>query len=94
MSQKKEQKTAEKPTAGPLRKHRTRTEKIDDFKKHISDLRKAEREERQRARDEKLLAIGKAVYEKAGKPKNIYGLQQFVESEEFKVDFKKTEIEI
>ena len=67
MSQKKEQKTAEKPTAGPLRKHRTRTEKIDDLKKQISDLRKAEREERQRARDEKLLAIGKAVYEKSRK---------------------------
>ncbi|HFI3629654.1 TPA: hypothetical protein ACGP6G_004806, partial [Escherichia coli] len=61
---KKEQKTAEKSVAGPLRKHRTRTEKIDDLKKQISDLRKA------------------------GKPKNIYGLQQFVESEEFKVDFK------
>ena len=88
MSQKKEQKTAEKSVAGPLRKHRTRTEKIDDLKKQISDLRKAEREERQKAREEKLLAIGKAVYEKAGKPKNIYGLQQFVESEEFKVDFK------
>lgn len=89
MSQKKEQKTAEKPAAGPLRKHRSRTEKIDDLKKQISDLRKAEREERQRARNEILLAIGKAVYEKAGKPKNIYGLQQYVESEEFKVDFKK-----
>jgi len=88
MSQKKEKKTAEKPTAGPLRKHRTRTEKIDDLKKQISDLRKAEREERQRARDEKLIILAKAVYEKAGKPKNIYGLQQFVESEEFKVDFK------
>lgn len=62
---KKEQKTAEKSVAGPLRKHRTRTEKIDDLKKQISDLRKAEREERQKARDEKLLAIGKAVYEKA-----------------------------
>lgn len=33
MSQKKEQKTAEKSVAGPLRKHRTRTEKIDDLKK-------------------------------------------------------------
>ena len=88
MSQKKEQKTAEKSVAGPLRIHRTRTEKIDDLKKQISDLRKAEREERQRARNEILLAVGKAVYEKAGKPKNIYGLQQFVESEEFKVDFK------
>ena len=63
MSQKKEQKTAEKSVAGPLRKHRTRTEKIDDLKKQISDLRKAEREERQKARDEKLLAIGKAVYD-------------------------------
>ena len=40
MSQKKEQKTAEKSVAGPLRKHRTRTEKIDDLKKQISDLRK------------------------------------------------------
>jgi hypothetical protein len=66
MSQKKEQKTAEKPSAGPLRKHRTRAEKIDDLKKQISELRKAEREERQKARDEKLLAIGKAVYEKQG----------------------------
>ena len=88
MSQKKVQKEEEKPSAGPLRKHRSRAEKIDDLKKQISDLRKAEREERQRARDEILLAVGKAVYEKAGKPKNIYGLQQFVESEEFKVDFK------
>ncbi len=88
MSQKKVQKEEEKPASGPLRKHRSRTEKIDDLKKQISDLRKAEREERQRARDEILLAVGKAVYEKAGKPKNIYGLQQYVESEEFKVDFK------
>lgn len=88
MTKKVEPKTEEKPTAGPLRKHRSRTEKIDDLKKQISDLRKAEREERQKMRDEKLLAIGKAVYEKAGKPKNIYGLQKYVESEEFKVDFK------
>ena len=33
MSQKKVQKEEEKPTAGPLRKHRTRAEKIDDLKK-------------------------------------------------------------
>jgi hypothetical protein len=88
MTKKIEQKPEEKTAAGPLRKHRSRTEKIDDLKKQISDLRKAEREERQKMRDEKLLAIGKAVYEKAGKPKNIYGLQKYVESEEFKVDFK------
>ena len=39
-------------------------------------------------RDVKLLASGKAVYEKAGKPKNIYGLKKDVELDEFKVDFK------
>lgn len=89
MSQKKEQKPEEKPTAGPVRKHRTRTEKIDDLKKQISDLRKAEREERQRAREEKLLSIGKAIYEKAGKPKNIDSLLQYVESEDFKISLKK-----
>ena len=88
MSQKKEQKTAEKPTAGPLRKHRSRAEKIDDLKKQISELRKAEREERQKARDEKLLAIGKAVYEKAGKPKDIEALIDFVKSEDFKIEYK------
>ncbi|EBC9433954.1 hypothetical protein CEU02_25580 [Salmonella enterica subsp. enterica serovar Infantis] len=88
MSQKKEQKTAEKPVAGPLRKHRTRTEKIDDLKKQISDLRKAEREERQRARNEILLAVGKAVYEKAGKPKDIDALIEFVKSEDFKIEYK------
>ena len=31
MSQKKVQKEEEKPPAGPLRKHRSRTEKIDDL---------------------------------------------------------------
>ena len=88
MSQKKEQKTAEKPVAGPLRKHRTRTEKIDDLKKQISDLRKAEREERQRARDEKLIILAKAVYEKVGKPKDIDALIEFVKSEDFKIEYK------
>lgn len=88
MSQKKEQKTAEKPVAGPLRKHRTRTEKIDDLKKQISELRKAEREERQRARDEKLIILAKAVYEKAGKPKDIEALIEFVKSEDFKIEYK------
>lgn len=88
MTQKKEQKTEEKPTAGPLRKHRSRTEKIDDLKKQISDLRKAEREERQKFRDEILLSIGKAVFEKAGKPKDVYSLQKFVESEDFKIEYK------
>ena len=88
MSQKKEQKTAEKPVAGPLRKHRTRTEKIDDLKKQISELRKAEREERQRARDEKLIILAKAVYEKAGKPKDIEALIDFVKSEDFKIEYK------
>ena len=48
MSQKKVQKEEEKPSSGPLRKHRSRAEKIDDLKKQISELRKAEREERQR----------------------------------------------
>ena len=88
MSQKKEQKTAEKPVAGPLRKHRTRTEKINDLKKQISDLRKAEREERQRARDEKLIILAKAVYEKVGKPKDIDALIEFVKSEDFKIEYK------
>lgn len=88
MSQKKEQKTAEKSVAGPLRKHRTRTEKIDDLKKQISELRKAEREERQRARDEKLIILAKAVYEKAGKPKDIEALIDFVKSEDFKIEYK------
>jgi len=88
MSQKKEQKTAEKSVAGPLRKHRTRTEKIDDLKKQISDLRKAEREERQRARDEKLIILAKAVYEKVGKPKDIDALIEFVKSEDFKIEYK------
>ena len=88
MSQKKEQKTAEKPTAGPLRKHRSRAEKIDDLKKQISELRKAEREERQRARDEKLIILAKAVYEKAGKPKDIEALIEFVKSEDFKIEYK------
>lgn len=88
MSQKKEQKTAEKPVAGPLRKHRTRTEKIDDLKKQISELRKAEREERQRARDEKLIILAKAVYEKVGKPKDIDALIEFVKSEDFKIEYK------
>ena len=88
MSQKKEQKTAEKPVAGPLRKHRSRTEKIDDLKKQISDLRKAEREERQRARDDKLITLAKVLYEKAGKPKDIEALIEFVKSEEFKVEYK------
>ena len=88
MSQKKEQKTAEKSVAGPLRKHRTRTEKIDDLKKQISELRKAEREERQRARDEKLIILAKAVYEKAGKPKDIEALIEFVKSEDFKIEYK------
>ena len=88
MSQKKEQKTAEKPAAGPLRKHRSRTEKIEDLKKQISDLRKAEREERQRARNEILLAVGKAVYEKVGKPKDIDALIEFVKSEDFKIEYK------
>ncbi|EGM6831324.1 hypothetical protein IIK24_004542 [Salmonella enterica subsp. enterica serovar Liverpool] len=88
MSQKKEQKTAEKPAAGPLRKHRTRTEKIDDLKKQISELRKAEREERQRARDEKLIILAKAVYEKVGKPKDIDALIEFVKSEDFKIEYK------
>lgn len=89
MTQKKEQKPEEKPTAGPLRKHRTRAEKIDDLKKQISDLKKAEREELNRLRDEKLLAIGKSVWQKSGKPQDIYSLMKFVESEEFKVDYKK-----
>ncbi|EPF8108928.1 hypothetical protein ACS1TS_004905 [Salmonella enterica subsp. enterica serovar Kentucky] len=88
MSQKKEQKTAEKPVAGPLRKHRSRTEKIDDLKKQISDLRKAEREERQKARDEKLIILAKAVYEKVGKPKDIDALIEFVKSEDFKIEYK------
>ncbi|ELW4293488.1 hypothetical protein SH650_004706 [Salmonella enterica] len=88
MSQKKEQKTAEKPVAGPLRKHRSRAEKIDDLKKQISELRKAEREERQRARDEKLIILAKAVYEKAGKPKDIEALIEFVKSEDFKIEYK------
>ena len=88
MSQKKEQKTAEKPPAGPLRKHRSRAEKIDDLKKQISELRKAEREERQRARDEKLIILAKAVYEKAGKPKDIEALIDFVKSEDFKIEYK------
>ena len=85
---KKEQKTAEKPTAGPLRKHRSRAEKIDDLKKQISDLRKAEREERQKARDEKLIILAKAVYEKVGKPKDIDALIEFVKSEDFKIEYK------
>ena len=88
MSQKKEQKTAEKPVAGPLRKHISRAEKIDDLKKQISELRKAEREERQRARDEKLIILAKAVYEKAGKPKDIEALIDFVKSEDFKIEYK------
>ncbi|HHF8736146.1 TPA: hypothetical protein ACPT4I_005589 [Klebsiella pneumoniae] len=88
MSQKKVQKEEEKPSAGPLRKHRSRAEKIDDLKKQISDLRKAEREERQRARNEILLAVGKAVYEKAGKPKDIEALIDFVKSEDFKIEYK------
>lgn len=88
MSQKKEQKTVEKPVAGPLRKHRSRTEKIDDLKKQISDLRKAEREERQKARDEKLIILAKAVYEKVGKPKDIDALIEFVKSEDFKIEYK------
>ncbi|EKT4748246.1 hypothetical protein QEQ08_004684 [Salmonella enterica] len=88
MSQKKEQKTAEKPTAGPLRKYRSRAEKIDDLKKQISELRKAEREERQRARDEKLIILAKAVYEKVGKPKDIDALIEFVKSEDFKIEYK------
>ncbi|EMO5817489.1 hypothetical protein SBK02_005959 [Raoultella planticola] len=88
MSQKKEQKTAEKPVAGPLRKHRSRTEKIDDLKKQISDLRKAEREDRQKARDEKLIILAKAVYEKVGKPKDIDALIEFVKSEDFKIEYK------
>ena len=88
MSQKKEQKTAEKPVAGPLRKHRSRTEKIDDLKKQISDLRKAEREERQKARDEKLIILAKAVYEKVGKPKDSDALIEFVKSEDFKIEYK------
>ncbi|HII3373207.1 hypothetical protein JGB17_23825 [Salmonella enterica subsp. enterica serovar Derby] len=88
MSQKKVQKEEEKPTAGPLRKHRSRTEKIDDLKKQISELRKAEREERQRARDEKLIILAKAVYEKAGKPKDIEALIDFVKSEDFKIEYK------
>ena len=88
MSQKKVQKEEEKPASGPLRKHRSRTEKIDDLKKQISDLRKAEREERQRARNEILLAVGKAVYEKVGKPKDIDALIEFVKSEDFKIEYK------
>ena len=88
MSQKKEQKTAEKPATGPLRKHRSRAEKIDDLKKQISELRKAEREERQRARDEKLIILAKAVYEKVGKPKDIDALIEFVKSEDFKIEYK------
>ena len=88
MSQKKEQNSAEQPTAGPLRKHRSRAEKIDDLKKQISELRKAEREERQRARDEKLIILAKAVYEKAGKPKDIEALIDFVKSEDFKIEYK------
>ena len=88
MSQKKVQKEEEKPSAGPLRKHRSRAEKIDDLKKQISDLRKAEREERQRARNEILLAVGKAVYEKVGKPKDIDALIEFVKSEDFKIEYK------
>ena len=81
-------KPEEKPTAGPLRKHRTRSEKIDDLKKQISDLRKAEREEQQKFRDEKLLEIGKAIWQKSGKPSDIYSLMKFVQSEEFKIDYK------
>ena len=82
------QKTEEKPSAGPLRKHRSRAEKIDDLKKQISELRKAEREERQRARDEKLIILAKAVYEKVGKPKDIDALIEFVKSEDFKIEYK------
>lgn len=88
MSQKKVQKEEEKPSAGPLRKHRFRAEKIDDLKKQISELRKAEREERQRARDEKLIILAKAVYEKVGKPKDIDALIEFVKSEDFKIEYK------
>ncbi|EFX8415188.1 hypothetical protein D9555_21025 [Shigella sonnei] len=89
MTKKADQKIEESSTSGPLRKHRSRTEKIDDLKKQLNELRKAEREERKQMRDEKFLAIGKALWEKAGKPKNIYGLQQYVESEDFKVEFTK-----
>lgn len=89
MTKKTDQKTEQSAPAVPLRKHRSRTEKIDDLKKQLNDLRKAEREERKQMRDEKFLAMGKAIWEKAGKPKNIYGLQQYVESDEFKVEFKK-----
>ena len=88
MSQKKVQKEEEKPSSGPLRKHRSRAEKIDVLKKQISELRKAEREERQRARDEKLIILAKAVYEKAGKPKDIEALIDFVKSEDFKIEYK------
>lgn len=88
MSQKKVQKEEEKPSAGPLRKHESRAEKIDDLKKQISELRKAEREERQRARDEKLIILAKAVYEKVGKPKDIDALIEFVKSEDFKIEYK------
>ncbi|WP_410729875.1 hypothetical protein, partial [Citrobacter freundii] len=62
--------------------------KIDDLKKQISDLRKAEREERQRARDEKLITLAKVLYEKAGKPKDIDALIEFVKSEDFKIEYK------
>lgn len=89
MSQKKEQKSEGKPAAGPLRKHRTRAEKIDDLKKQISDLKKAEREEQNKFRDEKLLAIGKVIWQKTGKPDDIYNLMKFVESDAFKIEYKK-----
>jgi len=82
-------KTDQNAPAGPLRKHRTRAEKIDDLKKQISDLKKAEREEQNRFRDEKLLAIGKAIWQKTGKPDDIYSLMKFIESDEFKIEYKK-----
>lgn len=88
MTKKIEQKPEEKPAAGPLRKHRSRTEKIDDLKKQISDLRKAEREEQNKFRDEKFIAIGKALWQKAGKPKDIYSLVLHVQSDDFKFEKK------
>jgi len=52
-------------------------------------LKKAEREEQNRFRDEKLLAIGKAIWQKTGKPDDIYSLMKFIESDEFKIEYKK-----
>jgi len=88
MTKKTEQKPEENNTAGPLRKHRSRTEKIDDLKKQISDLRKAEREEQNKFRDERFIEIGKAIWQKAGKPKDIYSFSLQVQSDDFKLEKK------